>query len=143
MNELQKQLNMISQTLALLSDQIEMVSGYLKKEEAVAKPVKAAPAPVEKPVKAEKKKAAKPKAAPVVKVVEEAAPVEEDSFPSDKPAEILKSVLEVIKRSRKGTSIKILREKTGFGPRQVSNALYKLTKQGVIKTKSRGIYVKS
>jgi len=52
------------------------------------------------------------------------------------------SVYDVIKRCRKGTSIPRLREKTGLDSRQISNALYKLTKKGLIVAKSRGLYVK-
>ena len=53
---------------------------------------------------------------------------------------VLDSVLSVIKRSKKGVSIDTLRKKTGLGPRQLSNSLYKLSKRGVIVAKSRGLY---
>jgi hypothetical protein len=56
---------------------------------------------------------------------------------------VLESVYEAIKTSRrKGISIPELRSRTGLGARQLSNALYKLTKKGIIQTQSRGIYVK-
>jgi hypothetical protein len=35
-----------------------------------------------------------------------------------------------------------LKEKTDLTPKQLSNALYKLTKQGKIEAISRGLYVK-
>jgi len=53
---------------------------------------------------------------------------------------VLDSVIAVIRRSKKGANIDTLRKKTGLGPRQLSNALYKLSKRGVIEAKSRGIY---
>ena len=52
------------------------------------------------------------------------------------------SVFEVIKMSRKGATIVNLKEKTGFDSRQLSNALYKLSKRGMIVSKTRGVYMK-
>ncbi|MBW1841744.1 MAG: hypothetical protein JRI75_08105, partial [Deltaproteobacteria bacterium] len=46
------------------------------------------------------------------------------------------------KKSKKGVNIATLKEKTGFNPKQVSNALFKLSAKGMIATKSRGVYVK-
>jgi DNA-binding transcriptional ArsR family regulator len=56
---------------------------------------------------------------------------------------VLESVYTVITRSRSGLSIAQLQRKTDLGPRQLSNALYKLTKKGLVHTQSRGVYVKS
>jgi hypothetical protein len=56
---------------------------------------------------------------------------------------VLDSVFETIKRNRSGISIAQLKKKTDLGDRQLSNALYKLTKKGMVHAKSRGIYVKS
>lgn len=56
---------------------------------------------------------------------------------------VLESVFDAIKRSRLGISIAQLKQKTDLGDRQLSNALYKLTKKGMVRAKSRGIYVKS
>ena len=55
---------------------------------------------------------------------------------------MLDQVYEVIRRSRKGVNILTIKDKTGLSQRQVNNALYKLTKQEKIQTKSRGIYTK-
>ncbi|MCD4788028.1 MAG: hypothetical protein K8R09_07400 [Desulfobacterales bacterium] len=55
---------------------------------------------------------------------------------------VIDSVFEVIKRSRKGATIVNLKEKTGFDSRQLSNALYKLSKRGMIVSKTRGVYMK-
>lgn len=57
-------------------------------------------------------------------------------------ATVLDQVYAVIRRSRKGISITNLRKKTGLEPRQVSNALYKLTKKELVYAKSRGLYTK-
>jgi len=55
---------------------------------------------------------------------------------------VLDSVYDVIKRSRKGATVAQLKEKTQLDARQLSNALYKLSKKGQIYAKSRGLYVK-
>ena len=55
---------------------------------------------------------------------------------------VLGTVFDAIKRSKKGVAIEKIKEKSGFDGRQLSNALYKLTKQGKIKTVSRGVYIK-
>jgi predicted Rossmann fold nucleotide-binding protein DprA/Smf involved in DNA uptake len=55
---------------------------------------------------------------------------------------MLDSVLDIIKRTKKGVTVAQLKEKTQLNARQLSNALYKLTKKGKIQTKSRGLYVK-
>jgi predicted transcriptional regulator of viral defense system len=52
-------------------------------------------------------------------------------------------VYKTIRRSRNGISIAQLKAKTALDDRQLSNALYKLTKKGMIEAKSRGVYVKS
>jgi hypothetical protein len=56
---------------------------------------------------------------------------------------VLDSVLSAIQRSRSGASIPQLKGKTKLGDRQLSNALYKLTKKGLVHAKTRGVYVKS
>jgi predicted Rossmann fold nucleotide-binding protein DprA/Smf involved in DNA uptake len=55
---------------------------------------------------------------------------------------VLDTVLDLIKRSRKGATIAQLKAKTELDARQLSNALYKLTKKGLIQAQSRGLYVK-
>lgn len=56
---------------------------------------------------------------------------------------VLDSVYGAIRRSRNGISIAQLKSKTELGDRQLSNALYKLTKKGMIQAKSRGVYIKA
>jgi DNA-binding MarR family transcriptional regulator len=55
---------------------------------------------------------------------------------------VIDSVFEVIKRSRKGATIVNLKEKTGLDSRQLSNALYKLSKRGMVESRARGVYMK-
>ena len=55
---------------------------------------------------------------------------------------VLESVYDVIRRSKKGVTVAQLKEKTNLDARQLSNALYKLSKKGQVFAKSRGLYVK-
>jgi hypothetical protein len=56
---------------------------------------------------------------------------------------VLDSVYKSIRRSRNGITIAQLKSKTALEDRQLSNALYKLTKKGMVYAKSRGVYAKS
>ena len=55
---------------------------------------------------------------------------------------VLDSVYDVIKRSKNGVTVSQLKAKTQLDSRQLSNALYKLSKKGQVYAKSRGLYVK-
>jgi lambda repressor-like predicted transcriptional regulator len=121
MKKIKAQLKTLSKSLATLSKKAEKITDQVDKLQA---PKKAAPA--KKTVA--KKKAAKKTAA------KKAAPA--------KQATMLDTVFDAIKRTKKGVTVAQLREKTKLDSRQLSNALYKLTKKGVIQTKSRGLYVK-
>ena len=60
-----------------------------------------------------------------------------------KPTTAAETVLKVISRSRKGISPAAICEKTGFASKKVHNILYKLKKQGKIKSVGRGLYLKA
>lgn len=124
MTQASNQLKSIAKHLTALSKQVEKLSKQVDKGLAVKK---TAP-------KSTKAKPKAKKAAPVKKV---------KKVNVDKGATVLNSVFNVIKKSRKGISIAQLKEKTDLNPRQLSNALYKLTKKGSIKSMSRGIYTKA
>jgi predicted Rossmann fold nucleotide-binding protein DprA/Smf involved in DNA uptake len=130
----QTQLAGILDALAKLTKQIEQLSAEI----GVAKPAKKAPA--EKPKAAPKKKAVP--AAKKAGKAEEKAPEKASEKPSDKTQTVLQQVYDVICKSRKGASIDKLKEKTNLDPRQLSNALYKLTKKGTVEARARGIYFK-
>ncbi len=53
------------------------------------------------------------------------------------------TVLATIKRSRKGIDTATLKKKTGFKVRSVDNIIYRLKKEGKIKSAGRGLYVKA
>ncbi|MGB7920140.1 MAG: hypothetical protein WCF40_08770 [Desulfobacterales bacterium] len=124
MTQASNQLKSIAKHLAALSTKVEKLSKQVDKGLTTKKTAS----------KSTKAKPKVTKAAPVKKV---------KTVKADKGETVLNSVFDVIKRSRKGISIAQLKEKTDLNPRQLSNALYKLTKKGSIKSMSRGIYTKA
>ena len=117
MQKLQNQLKTVSKSLAALSKQMEKLSKQVDKGQAAKKTAAA-----RKPAAARKtaaKKAASPAGGKTV----------------------LASVLGVIKRSKNGVTVAQLKQKTKLDSRQLSNALYKLSKKGQVYAKSRGLYV--
>ncbi|MDF1592574.1 MAG: hypothetical protein P1P89_13745 [Desulfobacterales bacterium] len=121
MKKIKDQLKKIAKSLTSLSVQVEKIS---KQMVALSPPKKSVV----------KKRATKKKAVKRVAAKKTVA-----KKPTAKTT-VLDSVIAVIKRSKKGANIDTLRKKTGLGPRQLSNALYKLSKRGVIEAKARGIY---
>lgn len=130
MNDVQKELLAISAALSSLVDKVEKITASLE-----AGSGKVAPAPKAKATRKAKAPAKKAKAAAKKK----AAPAKAAAKGSDT---MLDSIFGLISRSRKGITVEMLKKKTGLQARQVSNALYKLTKKGKIETLSRGVYVK-
>lgn len=73
------------------------------------------------------------------------APIKKPAAKKARPKKqltVLDTVFNAIKRTKKGVTVAKLKEKTDLTPKQLSNALYKLTKQGKIEAVSRGHYVK-
>jgi septal ring factor EnvC (AmiA/AmiB activator) len=124
MQRIQTQLKTISKSLASLSKQVERITKQVDK----LQPAKKA---------ATKRK----KAVRKVAVRRKAAPARRKAAPA-KGKTVLDTVYGVIMRSKKGATIDTLKTKTGFDSRQLSNALYKLSKKRMVRAKSRGIYVK-
>jgi predicted Rossmann fold nucleotide-binding protein DprA/Smf involved in DNA uptake len=48
----------------------------------------------------------------------------------------------VIKRYKKGVNIATIMQKTGYDTKKIHNLVYKLKKQGKIKSETKGVYVK-
>ncbi len=126
MNKLRDQLKTISKSLTSLSNQIEKIIKQVDK----IRPEKVASAP--KKTTSKKKVAAN-------KVPAKKVPAKK--VPAKQPT-VIDTILNTIKRSKKGVTIAQLKEKTDFNSKQLSNVLYKLSKKGKIHAKSRGLYVK-
>ena len=122
MKKMKAQLKSISKSLVSLSKQVDRRSAQVDKMQPATK---AAP---------------KKKAAPARKAAAPKRPAGRAA--GARPTTVLDSVFTVIKRSRKGVSIAELKTKTNLDSRQLSNALYKLTKKGMVTAKSRGLYIK-
>jgi DNA-binding transcriptional ArsR family regulator len=118
MKNFQEQLAWISKTLSGLSKQVDKITQQVAK---AASPAGRKAKPGRKPAKK--------------------APVQRAGL--KRTDTVLESVYTAITRNRSGLSIAQLQRKTDLGPRQLSNALYKLTKKGLVRTQSRGVYVKS
>ena len=131
MKKAQSQLKSIAKSLSALSKKVDSLSKQLEKVQ---------PAKKAAPEKRTPRKAA-PKKRTSKKVAAKKAVSKKES--TEKKKNVLDTVLGVIKRSRKGVSIPALKEKTSLDARQLSNALYKLSKRGDIASKSRGIYIKN
>jgi len=116
MNKVQSQLKTVSKSLASLSKQVERLSKQVAKTQPA------------------RKTAAARKPAAKKSTVQGAA--------SAKGTTVLDTVFNVIKRSKKGVTVAQLKGKTDLDARQLSNALYKLSKKGQVYAKSRGLYVK-
>jgi len=66
----------------------------------------------------------------------EALPKLKSKFPFD-------TVVGIIRRSRKGITVAMIRGKTGFEDKQIRNFVHKAKRQGKIKSKTRGVYISS
>ena len=71
-----------------------------------------------------------------------AKPFKKPVAKKEKPATAADTVLGIINRSKKGVEIAALVEKTGFEPKKIHNIVYKLKKQGKIKSEEKGVYLK-
>jgi ABC-type hemin transport system substrate-binding protein len=133
MKKVQTQLKTVAKTLAGLAEKIEKLNAMLGTPPAKKKaaPAKKKAAPAKKKAAPAKKKVAPKKKAPAKKK----AAVGKET--------VLDSVLGAIGKSKDGADIASLKSQTGLESRQLSNALYKLTKKKMIKSKSRGVYVKA
>ena len=120
MKKMKDQLKSVSKSLVSLAKQVDKLTTQVDKLQSAKK---AAP----------KRSSAKRKVA--------AKKITAKKTVSAKSTTVLASVLNVIKRSRKGVTIAVLKSKTGLDSRQLSNALYKLSKKGMVRTESRGVYV--
>ena len=136
MKKMKDQLKSISKSLVSLSKQVDRLTKQADKLQPAKKaaPKKAAPK------KAAPKKAAAKKAAPKRKTAARKKVAKKPA--RGKSTTVLDAVFNVIKRNRNGVTIAALKSKTKLDSRQLSNALYKLSKKGQVRSKSRGVYVK-
>ena len=114
MDQLKKDLMAVAKDLKKLTQKTDkMIKQFLKLEKAQA--------------------AKKPKAKAVRKTT------------AKKPTRVSASeaVLAIVKRSRKGIDTATLEKKTGFKGRKIRDTIFRLKKQGKIKSELKGLYVKA
>jgi predicted Rossmann fold nucleotide-binding protein DprA/Smf involved in DNA uptake len=107
-------MKVMAQGIETLAEKLDTIAKSRFDEKAKAKPARKAPA--------------KPK-----KVVKKAV---------KKPATAVDTVLGIINRSKKGVDTATLVKKTGYDNKKVANLVYKLKKQGKIKSEEKGVYLK-
>jgi len=121
MDKLRKELNAVSKTLSKLVQKLEKIQKRVDERARRLKILKGRPVKKKAVNKVPAKKAVVRKTAP---------PTAADN------------IFSIIKKSKKGVNTSDLMKKTGYERKAVSNAIYKLTKQGKIKTAAKGVYVK-
>jgi predicted Rossmann fold nucleotide-binding protein DprA/Smf involved in DNA uptake len=128
MKEIQSLLKIVSDGLKVIAQGIEAVSGKvdeIAKSQTVEKPKAKKPAPAAP----KSKKAGKPAAKAPAKKAAPAATAGE-------------SVLKIISESQQGVDSATIMKKTGYDRKKVANMVYRLSKQGKIKSIQKGVYVK-
>ena len=135
MKELDAAIKTVVEGLRSIAKNVEKIAEKLErnapqKKQTKVRPIrstKAKPAPTAKAV-------AKPKKAPAKK-----APVKKTA----KKTTAANTVLAIINRSKKGVDSTTLVKKTGYDNKKIANIVFKLRKQGKIKSFIRGVYTKA
>ena len=78
-------------------------------------------------------------AAPAKKIV---TPKKKKAPQKGKPVTAADTVLAIISKSKKGADTVTVMEKTGYDRKKVHNIIFKLKKQGKIKSEQKGVYAK-
>ena len=87
----------------------------------------------------EKGRAKAEAAAPAKKIV---TPKKEKAPQKGKPVTAADTVFSIISKSKKGADTATIIEKTGYDRKKVHNIIFKLKKQGKIKSEQKGVYSK-
>jgi len=132
MKKLKKDLEAILKALTGLAQKVEKLQEQIGEETKLTKKPKAKAIKTKAVKKAPARKGAVKKAVPKKAVPEKA-----------KPATAVDTVLAIIRRSKKGVGMAALMEKTGYNQKKIANLVFKLRKQGKIKSVDKGVYVKA
>jgi outer membrane biosynthesis protein TonB len=137
MKKLKKDLEAISKALNGLAQKVQKLQEQIGEDK--------------KPTKKPKAKAVKK--APVKKVATKKAPIKKVAAKKAAPkkavpkkvaqATAADTVFNIIKRYKKGIGNAVLMEKTGYNQKKIANLVFKLRKQGKIKSVAKGVYVKA
>jgi hypothetical protein len=128
MKELESVLKVVSDGLKTLAKGVEAIAEKVDeaaKSKSPVKPSRKKPSTATKKVQTAKK--------PVQKAANKKV---------DKAVTASDQVLDLIAKSKKGVGMAVIIEKTGYGQKKVANIIYRLRKQGKIKSVSKGVYAK-
>ena len=131
-NDAAKALKGLTQKVERIKKQLAMLD---KPKAAKAKPKKKAPAKKAPAKKAVARKAVAKKSAPKKAPAKKAA--------AKKPATAVATITGIINRSQKGIDVSTLMAKTKYNKKKVANLIFKLKKQGKIKSLKKGVYTKA
>ncbi|MBW2366958.1 MAG: hypothetical protein JRH15_03630 [Deltaproteobacteria bacterium] len=162
MEDLKKVFGTLADGLKSIASGIEVLAEKINDLSATKTPAKKKPAKKSKPaakVKAKPKAAAKKKAKPAKKTVAKKAAKKPAKKTAKKPSKkaapkatakpaakkqegpsSIANMLALIQKSGGSITTATLLEKTGYNQKKLSNILYKLKKQGKIKSEKRGVY---
>ena len=132
MTKLKKDLEAILKALNGLAQKVEKLQEQIGEET--------------KPTKKSKAKTVKRKAVkktPIKKIAAKKAAPKKAVRKKAKPVTAADTVLAIIKRYKKGVGNAALMEKTGYNQKKIANLVFKLRKQGKIKSIDKGVYVKA
>lgn len=97
----------------------------------------------EKPKAAKKPKAKAVKRKPVKKTVAKKVAAKKPAAKKTTKLTAVDTVVGFIERSRKGVNTATLKKRTGFKDHKIHTIVYKLKKQGKVKSVGRGLYLKA
>ncbi len=132
MKKLKKDLEAILKTLNGLIQKVQKLQEQIGEDKKPTKKPKA---------KAVKKKAVKK--VPIKKVAAKKAAHKKAVPKKATQATAADTVLAIINRYKKGVNNAALMEKTGYNQKKIANLVFKLRKQGKIKSVAKGVYVKA
>jgi len=130
MKEIQSVLKIVSDGMKMIAQGIEAIS---EKVDEIAKSQSA-----EEPQSKTSKRSVPSKKGATVKTAAEAPKKKTAATPT-----AAETVHNIISRSKKGADMATLMKKTGYDRKKVANIIYKLGKQGKIKSIDKGVYMKA
>ena len=135
MKEIQSLLKIVSDGLKMIAQGFEAVS---EKVDEIAKSQAAEEPKAAARTRAKKSAPAAPKKKPARKTAVKAPKKKAAKAPA-----AAETVYLAISKSKKGVNTNTLMKETGYDRKKVANMVYKLSKQGKIKSIQKGVYVKT
>ena len=142
MKKMKKDLEAISKALNGLAQKVQKMQEQIGEETKPTKKPKAKAVKKKAVKKAPARKAAVKKA-PIKKVAAKKAAPKKTMLKIASQATAVDTAFNIIKRYKKGVNMATLMEKTGYNQKKIANLVFKLRKQGKIKSVSKGVYVKA